>query len=206
STTSTDRRVLSRDDRSLCRALSARGIPAEYISQYLGRSESTIKRATRNNYDQPDNLENDVLPADFDDILRAVRAKRKEKGNASTAKKPDRPVRHLAQVITTHTQGTDAATFTAKTTDVRRLLPFRRQRSDASRTFLDVFVDGIPLDRAWADVMRRAGWSEEKLRKIAGAPEKGLKEFVENSSLLKDMLEIDKFTLVLAIKRLAIAL
>ncbi|KAJ7496194.1 hypothetical protein B0H11DRAFT_2276387, partial [Mycena galericulata] len=199
------KKLLDRSKRSLCRALRAGGISAEALSDYFGCAKNTINRVTHNSYKSPDNLENDILPADFEDILRAV----KLKYNGSTVKTTEQPTRNRDEAIVTSPQNRGAnaaaaATSTgAETTTVRRALPVRGQMSKATGTSLDAFVDGIPLDRAWAEVMRRAGWSEEKLRKIAGASEADLKNFIQNSSLLKDMLEIDKFMLALAIKRLA---
>lgn len=65
-------------------------------------------------------------------------------------------------------------------------------------------MEGIPLDVAWADVMRRAGYTEAKLRRMAGSSHATLMKFIAESALFKDMLEVDRFTVALAIGRLEI--
>lgn len=66
------RRALDRSHRSLCRGLKTAGISVLVLCHYFRYAESTIKRAIANGYKPPDNLQKDVLPADFDDVFRKV--------------------------------------------------------------------------------------------------------------------------------------
>ncbi|KAJ7451240.1 hypothetical protein B0H11DRAFT_2076206 [Mycena galericulata] len=201
-TTGGDKKLLDRETRSVCRALRAGGIDPADLDYYGGCSKNTIKRVILNDYKRPDNLEQDVLPADFADILRTVKSKYsvagKEVGSTSTAKATNTRVR-VPNKSATHRRKTRGSDATAAITSTNQ--PFK---------FLDAFVKRSLLGPEFVDVMRRGGWTEEKLRRIAGAPKGSVTRFLEvfaeslpNHLKLSD---IDKFNLSLTIEGLAMAM
>ncbi|KAJ7496205.1 hypothetical protein B0H11DRAFT_2190019 [Mycena galericulata] len=198
-TTGKDKKLLDRDTRSVCRALRAGGIDPADLGDHYGCSPKTIERVICNDYKRPDNLEKDVLPADFADTLRVVKSKYnvagKEAGSTSTTKATNTRVR-VPNKSVTHRRNTDA---TAAITSTNQ--PFK---------FLDGLVERTLLGPEFVDVMRRGGWTEEKLRRIAGAPKGSVTRFLEvfaeslpNNLKLSD---IDKFNLSLTIEGLAMAM
>ncbi|KAJ7435488.1 hypothetical protein B0H11DRAFT_2257148 [Mycena galericulata] len=204
------RRMLSREDRALCRRLAHNNIPAKIVAHHFKCSIKTIRKIGKNDYSPKDDLSEDSakLPGDW----KATLAKLTNDHAAATkptnppgkdSKRAERP--HHKPAIDTKSRSNDApAASRDDAIDTRLIVAARGTKPHTAQSFLEKFVLGIPLDLAWADILRKSGFTEEKLRRMAAAPQARVMQFIRESLLFKDMLEIDQFTLALAIGRLAI--
>ncbi|KAJ7451258.1 hypothetical protein B0H11DRAFT_2076279 [Mycena galericulata] len=154
-TSEEDRRRLSREERTLCRALRSRGIPKKSLSQHFRCSESTIKRAVGNEYLEPDNLNEGILPADFEEVFRAVESKR----NVRTAKKADRRVRNRQAIIDRPDSRRNDVVATSAGAESHRA-PSVQSNS--------TIAEGVSLEQKYVLAKRKAGWTREKLPSLDG--------------------------------------
>ncbi|KAJ7441947.1 hypothetical protein B0H11DRAFT_1932669 [Mycena galericulata] len=203
------RRMLSREDRALCRRLAHNNIPAKIVAHHFKCSIKTIRKIGKNDYSPKDDVSEDSakLPGDW----KATLAKLTNDHAAAT--KPTHPPRtdpkraerpHYKPAIDTKARSNDAPAASRDDSIDTRIVATRGNKPYAGQSFLEKFVLDVPLDLAWADILRKSGFTEEKLRRMAGAPQARVTQFIRESSLFKDILEVDQFLLALAIGRLAI--
>ncbi len=74
----------------------------------------------------------------------------------------------------------------------------------SSDGFLLAFVANVPLDHFWYGELKKAGFTQENLRRIAAKDEHVLEQFVMKA--FPEMTQVDRFLFITAVKELAIPL
>ncbi|KAJ7135680.1 hypothetical protein C8R44DRAFT_768850 [Mycena epipterygia] len=191
------RRALTRSDRALCRTLvKVHNFPPVTVHRRFGWHEKTVRKAVANKYSPEDNVKNDPenLPSNFETILKEMVAERDD-GNTNdkaatrkvSHKVPTQTVRPLARVSqpggssNTKPMTRKKAKIHAVAAQVDRKPTLRQPKlADAAAAgapyapttldeeFLRNFVASVPLDPVWSRVLQNAGFTEEKLCRMAG--------------------------------------
>ncbi|KAJ7461358.1 hypothetical protein B0H11DRAFT_2241790 [Mycena galericulata] len=197
------RRAIDRAQRALCRVLvKLHDIPPLLIQRRFGWSTCIINRAAENHYSPEDqDVEEDFmyLPEDFPAILEALIEDNKDgAGDAGNGK-------HLATKKTKKTRrymyGPPKSRSKRQQRKAPASLPSAPERSSGSHDipaakapepliapppptltpdelFLRTFVENIPLRGRWYLALKKAGFTEETLRRTAGIPKLKVDEFV----------------------------
>ncbi|KAF8186113.1 hypothetical protein K438DRAFT_1836056 [Mycena galopus ATCC 62051] len=215
--------ALGRWARALCRVLVQRhDIPQSSLRDYFSCAQSTISKAVGNHYAEPDNTQDDqkILSADpdFDDILKKF-LKKKDRSEAKKSRGFEHPYCQPARRRSRAEPHTVDSSSKSKAPSLRSgeagsvsdpstsksLSPLAKAHHTTAvpRPFLMAFVANVPLDAVWYGKLKSAGFNEEKLRVFSRLEKDQIYEFIEER--LGEMNHVDRFLLVAAIKKLAIA-
>ncbi|KAJ7107791.1 hypothetical protein C8R44DRAFT_804220 [Mycena epipterygia] len=204
-------RALDRSERAFCRVLMKRHhISALLIHRRFGWGLSSIKRAAGNHYVPEDEVEKDLsfLPADFHSILEElIDDKKKLGGNTGTKKRPStvtqqKPIKSVPQIesrnVRPKTRQQKGHAVAPSSTSVRH-----RDEATADQAFLRTFVKDIPLDAQWYEVLKDAGFTKEKLLRVAGISEGKIDKFITET--FPEMKSLDRLLFVEALNKLPIS-
>ncbi|KAF7357753.1 hypothetical protein MVEN_00821200 [Mycena venus] len=214
--------ALSPSDRALCRVLALRhNINASVLSDHFGVVRSTVRKAVENKYSQPDNTHKDIeimSDPNFTEVLnkflekqRHFEAKR-NKGHRRADNQPTRPsqrsttkkVPTLAErktrcPIPPSTSESSNQPSTSMASVSATLPPATAMPGDM---FLLTFVANVPLDSFWYEELKKACFTQEKLRGMAGRSKETIEEII--MTIFPQMSKLDRLLFVTAVKDLAL--
>ncbi|KAJ7615509.1 hypothetical protein FB45DRAFT_244537 [Roridomyces roridus] len=196
-------RILSRPNRALCRRLGTT-ISRDTAADYFHCSPRTIRTCLLNDYHPKDDLSKDplVLPANWEKTRDELIAKDQiaRRKHEMKNKKAELPKKSRTDTKPTEGPGPFSLNFAASSSSSES---DSDSDSDADSDALSRFIKDIPLPYAWQTKLRRAGYTADKLQRMAVVSEAALGGFVARSEVFRELSELDKFLVVQAILRVA---
>ncbi|KAJ7165493.1 hypothetical protein C8R43DRAFT_1164755 [Mycena crocata] len=214
------RRKVNHEQRALIRVLIRRhGIPPAVVASHLDLKISLINKTLNNGYIPKDDIKKDknMLPDNFLYILDQVidkkneasesrKSKRlahrsvKEQQKQDSAAEPRKP----SPCTSISTQSTNTQAHSSNSQSVSHAassipVPLKAVSDEA---FLRAFIASIPLQPVWVTVFKSAGFTAEKLRRMAGSSTQDVVVFLGNA--FPEMEVSDRFFFVKALNGLAI--
>ncbi|KAJ7627745.1 hypothetical protein DFH06DRAFT_727066 [Mycena polygramma] len=206
------RRLLNRWERALCRVLDRYGVNQEDLAGHLQCAVSTVTRAVKNSYTDPDtHVENDgeILQSDsarFNVALeklvqvQGVHSHPQVKSGSGGQQVENtgdklRPKSSKSKPCTgskaSGSSGSSPPSIATKT-------EFAATDADADDLNLFLFVVNVPLDAGWYTEVKKAGFTMEKLRRLAGIAREDVERLI--GKRFPKMNELDRLLFVTAVK------
>ncbi|KAJ7917403.1 hypothetical protein B0H13DRAFT_1870273 [Mycena leptocephala] len=166
-------RRLSQQDRAFVRLLvGTRRFPIKAVAREFSCSESTVKRAIKNDYKTPDNVSKD----------QEVVAKNQKEFDA------------ILQVLTERKDPSEEAPQTPPVQENSASL----SSSANAHSFLETFVGHVRLDNSWVAKLEAAGFTEDTMVEMANVPSLQIMEFL--AAAFPEMTDVQRFLFATRIK------
>ncbi|KAJ7718532.1 hypothetical protein B0H16DRAFT_1475534 [Mycena metata] len=201
------RRLLNREDRALCRVLVGQyNISSSTIHErFPGWAIVTIDKAVVNGYkprDEDVDKDQKFLPHDFNNMLREMI----DMQRAETARSKGRHEKEIQKSTKASPQRHSITRpSSAGTTSHESVFPAPFAIAGPSRTglvpedrFLWDLVANVPLDHVWYIELKKAGFTEGKIRRIAAVADQDIDAFMKRT--FPAMTELDRFLFIIFIK------
>ncbi|KAJ6535589.1 hypothetical protein B0H19DRAFT_1241073 [Mycena capillaripes] len=200
--------ILDRWERAFCRFLVQRhNIPQAILREHFTCAQSTISKAVKNQYAQPDDTDQDAGILSSGPNLKANLKKVKllEKKPRSVAKKSEghsEPSRRRSRGSKTHTVSVCLSSGDFNCSEPAPPATAHREASSPDPSFLRKFAAKVSLDERWYQELKDAGFDEDSLRVFAGLPTYKINKFIEDK--FPKMSAVTRFLFLTAIEALAI--
>ncbi|KAJ7718531.1 hypothetical protein B0H16DRAFT_1740002 [Mycena metata] len=171
---------------------------------------STVNKAVHNKYSNPDDLREDNTIVNektecqltLHELLRKEHALEGKTGKlTSTVRR--RPHRTMTKQRPTHLKPRASPRFAMGEARSSARISSSTPSIGTGRTddYLLAFVTGVPLDAVWYSQFKTAGFSEEKLHRLAEVPGDAVEELL--AKMFPRMAAVDHFVCAMAIKALS---